>query len=132
MRTSSIGLFSVIILAFSVIFTGCATISNGPKQEISLTTSTGKSVVADIGGSKVNIPGKVKISRAKGAVVQVRAEDNPGYETTQLVISGKNKTSGWFWLNIIWGGTFGSTTDAATGGMYEYANPNFTIPVSQK
>lgn len=131
MRVSSLGLFGAILVAFGMVFTGCATISNGPKQQVSLTTSDGKAVVADINGKKVNIPGKVKISR-KGATVKVLAEDNPGYDSTQLVITGKNKISGWFWVNILWGGTFGSTTDGISGGMYKYTNPNFTVPVSQK
>lgn len=103
----------------------------GPSQKVSITTSTGKGVVATIGNKKVNIPAQVKISRKKGATIRVLAADNPGYEDTQLVITGKNKVTGVFWLNILWGGTFGSTTDAITGGMWAYTNPNFTVPVSE-
>lgn len=118
-------------IAGAMLFSGCATITKGTKQKVSITTSTGKSVVATIGSKKVNIPAQVNISRKKGATIRVLAEDNPGYEDTQLVITGKNKVTGVFWLNILWGGTFGSTTDAITGGMWAYTNPNFTVPVSE-
>ena len=135
MKTSNIvkvALFSSAFLAGSMLFTGCALTSNGTKQKVALSTSNGKPVVADIKGKKVNIPGEVKISRRSGATIKVLAADNPGYEDTEFIIKGKNKLSGWFWGNIIWGGTFGSTTDGAAGSMWKYANPNFTIPVSEK
>ncbi|MCH5313218.1 MAG: hypothetical protein J1E28_02300 [Helicobacter sp.] len=125
-----------IVALSGVIFAGCGTISNRPSQKVAITTSNGKPVIATIQGkfidSKVELPAQVKISRAKGATISVRSEDNPCYEDTKLVIAGKEKVSGWFWGNIIWGGFTGSTTDAVTGGMWRYANPNFTVPVEQK
>lgn len=123
-----IAIVAVVVLGFG----GCATISNQTKQRVAITTSNGQVVVATINGTKVNLPGEVKISRAKGAVVEVRGQDNSCYESTQLVIAGKNKMSGWFWGNILWGGTTGSTTDAITGGMWSYSNPNFIVPVEKK
>lgn len=123
----------IVVLGVLVgLFSGCATITNNPSQKVAFTTSNGQSVVAEVNGKKVNIPAEVKISRSKGAVVRVLAEDNPGYETTQFVITGKNKLSGIFWLNILSGGTTGSTTDALTGSMWTYSNPNFVVPVSKK
>ena len=127
-----------IVALSGVILAGCATISNQPSQVVSIGTSNGKPVVATISSGmlvkndKVELPAQVKISRAKGATISVRSEDNPCYEDTKLAIAGKGKISGWFWLNIIWGGLTGSTTDAATGSMWAYTNPNFTVPVEQK
>lgn len=122
-----------ITFALSVaLLGGCATISNQTKQEVALTTSSGQSVVASVDGKKVSLPSKVNISRSSGTTVYVFAEDNPCYETTQLVIVGKNKVSGWFWGNIIFGGLFGSSTDALSGGMWSYTNPNFIVPVEKK
>ncbi|MDE5592245.1 MAG: hypothetical protein K2I63_04765 [Helicobacter sp.] len=82
------------VLAFGVIlgviFGGCATISNQPKQKVSITTSNGESVIADINGNKVNLPiHDMKISRATGATIRVLKADNPCYEDTQLRIEGK-------------------------------------------
>ena len=122
----------LMIGALGALLTGCATISNQTKQSVALTTSNGKSVLATIDGEKVTLPAEVEISRADGAVVQVLAQDNKCYENTQLVIKGKNKVSGWFWGNILTGGTTGSTTDAISGGMWSYANPNFIVPVDRK
>lgn len=120
------------------VFAGCATISNQPSQKVAITTSDGKPAIATINSGmlineeKVNLPAQVKISRAKGATIEIRAEDNPCYETTRLVVASEHKTSGWFWGNIILGGIIGSTTDAATGSMWVYTNPNFNVLVEHK
>ncbi|WP_104721446.1 hypothetical protein [Helicobacter mesocricetorum] len=111
---------------------GCATISNQPKQKISITTSNGESVVADINGNKVDLPVyDMKISRSTGATIRILKADNPCYEDTQLRIEGKDSLSGWFWGNILTGGTTGSVTDAVTGSMWTYTNPNFVVPVKK-
>lgn len=126
----------LMIGALGALITGCATISNQTTQSVALTASNGKSVVATINGEKVSLPTEVEISRVDGAVVQVLTQDNKCYESTQLVIKGKNRISGWFWGNILttgWGvGFTGSTVDAVSGGMWEYANPNFIVPVERK
>lgn len=121
-----------IAAAATLFFSGCATISNSPNQSVSISTNTGDVVVADINGEKVTLPAAVKISRKGETIVKVLPADNPGFEATQIVITGKQKLSGWFWANIITGGTTGSTTDAASGGAWEYANPNFVVPVKKK
>lgn len=116
---------------FAAFLTGCATISNQMSQRVAIGTNTGDSVTADINGKKVILPASVKISRSKDTIVKILPVDNPGYEATQLVIVGKQELSLWFWGNIIWGGTTGSTTDWLTGGMWQYANPNFVVPVKK-
>lgn len=122
----------LMIGVLGALLTGCATISNQTTQSVSITTGNGKSVVATINRQKMSLPTEVEISRVDGAVVQVLAQDNKCYESTQLVIKGKDKISGWFWANILTGGTTGSTTDAVSGGMWEYANQNFIVPVDRK
>ncbi len=117
-----------LILAF---FTGCATISNNPHQRVAIGTNTGESVTADINGQKVMLPASVEISRSSDTLVRILPVDNPGYETTQLVITGKQELSAWFWGNIIFGGLLGSTTDVVTGSMWQYSNPNFVVPVKK-
>ncbi len=117
-----------LVLAF---FTGCATISNQMSQRVAIGTNTGDAVTADINGQKVMLPASVKISRSNDTVVKILPVDNPGYEATQLVIVGKQEVSLWFWGNILWGGTSGSLTDWLTGGMWQYSNPNFVVPVKK-
>ena len=119
-------LFSLFIL------TGCATISNQPSQKVAFSTSNGESVVAEINGRDVTLPATVNISRRGGAKVKVLSEKNPCYRNTEFVVVGKHKLSLWFWGNIFTSGTWGSTTDAVSGSMWEYANPSFIVPVSKK
>ncbi len=115
-----------------MLISGCGTITNGTKQKVAISTSTGHQVIARIDGKKVQIPSNVDIGRKTGANIQVLNEDNPCFEDTNYSVAGKGKVSGVFWINIISGGTFGSTTDAISGGMWEYSNPNFVIPVTKK
>lgn len=124
----------IMVAVFGILMVGCATISNQTTQSVALTTSNGQSVTATIDGEKVTLPAEVEISRVDGAVVQVLAQDNKCYESTQLIIKGKNKVSGWFWVNAVWTWVSfsGSTTDAVSGGMWEYTNPNFIVPVEKK
>ncbi|WP_304209248.1 hypothetical protein [Helicobacter canis] len=125
------------IAVASVIFSGCGVITNGTKQKVLLTTSNGKSVMATIDGQKVKIPAEVSISR-KGANIQVLHIDNPNYEDSFLSIGGQGDVSVGFWLDIV--GIFlfilpGLTSvgvDAATGGMYQYSNTTWTIPLQEK
>lgn len=122
----------ILILTLCVaFFTACATISNQTSQRVAIGTNTGDSVTADINGNKVKLPASVKISRSKDTVVKILPADNPGYEATELVIVGKQELSLWFWGNIITGGTIGSTIDYALGGMWQYSNPNFVVPVKK-
>ncbi|MDY5822112.1 MAG: hypothetical protein SPJ83_04845 [Helicobacter sp.] len=121
-------------LALSLLLiTGCGTVTNGTKQKISISTSTGQQVIARVDGKKVTIPAKdIAVSRKKGADIRVLEEDNPCFETTNYSISGKGKVSGVFWINIFSGGFFGSTTDAISGGMWQFNDPNFVVPVTKK
>ncbi|TQR60373.1 hypothetical protein [Campylobacter troglodytis] len=121
--------FTVLVVAS--LFSACATISNQPSQRVNFNTNTGDSVTADINGAKVKLPGWANISRSSDTVVKILPSDNPGYEATELLITGKQSVSSWFWGNIIFGGLPGSTTDGVTGAMWEYSNPNFVVPVKK-
>lgn len=119
------------VLGMVLLLSGCATISNQTKQKVNISTQNGDSVIIDIGGQKANVPGEVRIAR-KGAVIKVLSEDNPCYEDSKLVIAGEDEISGWFWGNILTGGTLGSLTDYVVGGMWVYSNPNFIVPIKRK
>ena len=125
---NKVALFGALVAAF---FGGCATISNGPYQGIAIGTSTGETMIADINGEQVTIPATVSVLRSENTIIRILPMDNPGYEATQLVIAGKQSVSALFWGNIITGGTAGSTTDAITGSMWNYSNPNFIVPVKK-
>lgn len=128
----------LFVLFFSISINGCAVISNGTSQKVSLTTSNGKSLLADIDGRKVMLPAEIKISRNKGATIKVLNADNPDYEDVQLIINGNDEISSLFWLDFVGGffsllpGATSTAVDYATGGMYKYANPNFVVFVREK
>ncbi|PAF45770.1 hypothetical protein [Helicobacter sp. 11S02629-2] len=121
------------IVLVALVASGCATISNGTKQKVAITTSTGEKVVATIGSKKVTLPATIPLSRRSGAEIKVLHADNACYKDTSLNVAGKNKVSGWFFGNLIStaGVFFGSSTDASTGAMWSYTNPNFTVPVQR-
>ena len=132
-----------LILAF---FTGCATISDGPSQMVTIRASDDakvQAVVETTGGSwfgggastqnVVVLPATVSISRSGGATVRILAKDNPGYKDTEYVIKGKAGLNPWYVANIIFGGLYGTTTtDPLSGAMWKYGNPNFVVPVEKK
>lgn len=129
----SVKINCLLASAAILLLSGCATITNHPSQKVAITTSDGKPAVITIKHKKYSIPANnISISRAKGATVEVLPADNPCIEYTKLAIAGKQKLSGIFWINILSGGPFGSTTDAATGSMWAYENPNFTVQVIRK
>lgn len=80
---------------------------------------------------KTIFPAEIKVSCIKGANIKILHKDNPCFEDTLYSISGKAKVSGLFWLNFFGLGFFGSTTDAVSGGMWEYNDSNFIIPVER-
>lgn len=76
MRTSSIGLFSVI-------FTGCATITSGPREEVSLRASNGDKVIVTIDNRKLRLPATIKLKR-KGEMIYLYSKDNPNYQDSAI------------------------------------------------
>ena len=129
---SYIYIYRLAIILGVVSIVGCGTTTNGTKQKIAISTSTGQQAIARVNGEKITIPAKdIAVSRIKGANIQVLHEDNPCFEDTYYSISGKSKVSGAFWFNFFGLGTFGSTTDAMSGGMWEFHDPNFVVPIKQ-
>ena len=111
-----------------VLIIGCGATTNGTKQKVSIYTNTGQKVIARVNGEKITIPAKdIKISRTEGAYIQVLHEDNPCFEDTHYSIVGRGNVSKAFWLNSF----LGSTIDAVSGGMWEFHDPNFIMPINQ-
>ena len=132
MRHISVAIFSV----FALFLGGCGTLTNQSSQNVNISASDSQTIVAEVNSQRVNLPVNISISRADGAIVRIRAEDNPCYEDTEFNIAGQNKISGSFWANLIFTtsgtGTTGAFIDVVSGGMWEYSNPNFIVPVTKK
>ena len=102
----------LMVSALSIGFSGCATILSGKHQKINVTSTPSNEEVM-VGAQTVTTP----------AIVEVRRSDE------NLIVKSKNcndqkmlasKINPVFFVNILSGGAFGSTTDYATDSMWKY------------
>ncbi len=105
------GLIATSLIAAS----GCATILNDENQSINVTSSTGESFNFSVDGQSYEGPTIVSIKRAKADKFIVSETDGCNKQT--LVPA---KVDSKFWINILTGGVFGSTTDYSTEEMWAY------------
>ncbi len=108
---------------------GCATIMDGTSQNVNLTTSNGRRTNATIytanGVRQTQIPQTINVQKSKRDII-VKVNNRYNTETTTV----PSKMNNWFWGNIILGGFFGSTTDSASGAMWEY-DDNVIVQVNE-
>ena len=110
------------VLALGLALEGCATILGGSTQTLT--------VNSNVNGAEVYLndmllgktPLLTTIKRGQEGVFKVKAE---GYQTYQIAVN--KKINSLFWVNILSGGSFGSSTDYATGAMYEYEPSTFMV-----
>ncbi len=106
---------SVLVMIAMMGLTGCATILNDDTQRVNVTTSGNVKTEIQINGQTYQAPLIVTLDRAEKDVV-IKAK-NPNCTQEYLL---KSKVDNKFWLNILSGGTFGSTTDYASEEMWAY------------
>ncbi len=107
------------------ICTSCGTVVNNTKQGMSINTTPNGATVKVNGFNVGTTPCNIKIDRqSSNAIITL---DKKGYKQNTLV--NESKVSGWFWGNFLWSYLFplSSTTDAVTGGMYEYDQNSFFV-----
>lgn len=103
-----------LVLALTV--AGCATILSGTSQTISVNSNVDGAEVYLDGSLLGTTPLTATVQRPKqDGTLRVEAE---GYRSYQQVWSKTINTM--FWVNILSGGTLGSSTDYSTGAMYAY------------
>lgn len=125
----------LLLLATCIaILPGCATIFSGTSQNINLMSSTGEQVKAEVttpaGVQTVQLPSTITVPRGSDDIlITVRESANKCYnESSRTVASGFNPL---VLLNIVTGGTFGSTTDLASGAFWAY-DETVLVPVTKK
>lgn len=101
---------AVVLLA-----SGCASILNEPTQKINVSTSNGQTVKGTIDGVPFTAPGIVDVKRENKSKVLV-ANAPECVKETAMEKSVDNK----FFINILSGGLFGSSTDYGTEKMWKY------------
>ena len=103
-----------IFLVLLLFLVGCATIMQGTKQQIGISSNpSGAKVIID-GNTFGNTPLTAELSRKDNHIVKIELNGFLPYETTLT-----KKVSGWVAGNIIFGGLIGLAIDAISGGMYK-------------
>ena len=106
------------ILAASFLFTGCATILSGDNQSINLQSKKEQTVT--INNQQYTSPGVVSLERTdKDAVLKVK-------DCNKQVLL-KKEINPVFFVNILSGGVFGSTTDYSSDSMWQYDQTNVNV-----
>lgn len=96
---------------------GCATILNDDTQQVNISSSNAKEIKGTVDGRPFTGPGVVTLTRKKeNKIVNV---ETPGCQKSTVVESNVDPK---FFINILSGGAFGSTTDYATEEMWRYSD----------
>jgi hypothetical protein len=105
---------------------GCATIISGKSQIMVVNSNVDDAEVHLISGEGETLLGitplNIRLERGQEGTLRVRAE---GYRPYQAALN--KKINPVFFVNILSGGVFGSTTDYATGAMYEYEPSTYMV-----
>ncbi len=98
----------------TLFFAGCATILNEDMQKITV-SSTAEKIKGNIDGVPFEGPGVVSVKRAQSDKV-INVDTVGCQKQTALASSVDSK----FFINILSGGTFGSSTDYGSEKMWKY------------
>lgn len=103
-----------VVVAFGLVFSGCASIINGTTQEVGFSSSpTGAKICVD-NQQCGNTPRVFNLKRKENHIVRLELEGYQPYETTL-----SRQVSGWVWGNVLFGGLVGLAVDAISGGIYK-------------
>jgi len=111
---------------------GCASIVNGTKQNVSVDTGR----VANASCSLQNSKGKWYINRTPGSTTVHRAYSDlqvkctkRGYTTVNRTV--KSKTKAMAFGNLVFGGLIGAGIDSVNGAAYDYPE-QITVPMHKQ
>ncbi len=107
----------VMVAMASLMASGCASVMTAETQSINVTTSNNKQAEVTVDDKTITAPGMVVVLRdGKDKVVKSTTE---GCDNATPI---KKEITPVFFGNIVIGGLLGSTTDGATGKMWDYAD----------
>jgi uncharacterized protein YceK len=105
----------VLSLSVAALVSGCATVMTAEQQTINVTTSSNQAAEITVDDKTIMTPGMVTVLRdGKDKVVKTSAEGCDNATPIKKTIATP------FFGNIIFGGLPGSTTDVATGKIWNY------------
>ena len=108
------------LLAVSTL-SGCASILNDQTQQVNVSSSSGSNIKGTVNGVPFTAPGVVTVTRENKNKVFVTDTEGCARETV-----AEKSVDPKFFVNILSGGSFGSTTDYSTEKMWKY-NENVVI-----
>lgn len=121
-------IYKVAFVAALAALAGCATIMTGSTQKLTFNSNPNGAQVFINGQPVGTTPITIEWKRGSAAAtIEFRKE---GFETH--VANFNTKVNGWFFGNIITGGLIGTTTDAASGALYEYAPDTYQAILAPK
>lgn len=117
-----------ILTLFTIIFcAGCATIITGGSQTVSFDSSP-QGAIVNVNGKVVGkTPMSISLDKGKNKTVVFKLK---GHQAVSRQLS--TSVQPWFWGNILTGGLFGSTTDFASGAVYEYSPNHYFVTLPPK
>ena len=114
-----------VAVVLSLGLTGCASILNENTQKVNVSSSTGKDIKGSVDGVSFAAPGVVSVTRTNKDKVFITDTEGCAKETVvEKTVDPK------FFINILSGGAFGSTTDYASDKMWKYSE-NVVISCKQ-
>ncbi len=116
------------IAAMGAALSGCATIVDGTKQSVSVSTTPVEGAACRLTNSEgtwfLTSPGSVEVHKTKNDMTITCTKD--GYNVGSQIAT--SKFGGATFGNIVAGGIIGAGVDAASGANYYYDNP-LTVPL---
>jgi hypothetical protein len=105
----------VSAIALTVVLSGCASILNDKTQAINVSSSTGSDIKGTVNGMPFKAPGVVQVTRENKNKLFVTETEGCTKETI-----AEKSVDPKFFINILSGGSFGSSTDYASDKMWKY------------
>lgn len=114
--------FAMFVLISGFALSGCATILNDDTQQVNVSSSTGSEITGTVDGMPFKAPGIVRLTRENKDKIFITETEG----CSKQVVAPKTVDLKFF-INVLSGGAFGSTTDFATANMWKYSD-NIVIP----
>ena len=105
----------VSTLLLMTVLTGCASILNDKTQAINVSSSTGSDIQGTVNGMPFKAPGVANVVRENKNKIFITETEGCVKETV-----AEKSVDTKFFINILSGGPFGSSTDYSTDKMWKY------------
>jgi hypothetical protein len=105
----------MLVVSSMLLSVGCASILNGETQNVNVMSTSGAKFEGKIDGVPFTAPGVVTVKRAN--LDRIVTTDDPNCASQTAMSKSVDPV---FFVNILSGGVFGSTTDYSTEKMWKY------------